>query len=507
LITLDELFYPNTVLAKIEARIMQSSKHLEDYEIKSLQKVDEIIEKAEELSRKMFNVIRHKLRLSVYSLRKDWNQHLNPTIEAITVIQNASSLYLRSELNTPEEITQAVQNYLKLAGNAKSLSKFNELDHIPFKPSQIVEQSEKVLKNDIERIQKDIQDIVAIDKKDFEPVSNVSVSVPLQNNIQIEEMIPSKHPKIQPQQQEHAPPDSATSLLMPSLNQVQHPPLFERKESEAPDTPVTVPEKERVEQINLIPQNVSPEINTVPQNVSNVKISKADRLKNKALDERWIKLINDSLGLEQLDNYLQQTNDAERVMKLPPLELPDNSIYEGEWLNGVKQGFGMHIDYLGTIYSGDWKNDKKDGVGSEVTVDGVKYFGRFEENEKIGKATVTYPNGESYNGEVQYGLKEGYGEYEWADKKSYKGYWWEDRMEGLGTMEWPDKRRYEGTWQAGQMSGNGQLLKADGSTYKGGFHEGKENGTGILTTSTGEKTIGEWQDGNLIEILEDNPQF
>jgi hypothetical protein len=41
----------------------------------------------------------------------------------------------------------------------------------------------------------------------------------------------------------------------------------------------------------------------------------------------------------------------------------DGGVYEGEWLNGSKNGNGVFYYADGSKYDGEWKEDKKDGKG------------------------------------------------------------------------------------------------------------------------------------------------
>ena len=47
--------------------------------------------------------------------------------------------------------------------------------------------------------------------------------------------------------------------------------------------------------------------------------------------------------------------------------------YDGEVINGLRNGFGVYTDNKRNKYCGYWKNDKKDGQGMLVTEQGAKY--------------------------------------------------------------------------------------------------------------------------------------
>jgi hypothetical protein len=61
------------------------------------------------------------------------------------------------------------------------------------------------------------------------------------------------------------------------------------------------------------------------------------------------------------------------------------SIFDGEWLDGIKHGSGKIIDICGRVHSGYWNNGKKDG-----RFDVLMQSGRIEHQ--------TYKNGTKLTG-------------------------------------------------------------------------------------------------------------
>ena len=46
------------------------------------------------------------------------------------------------------------------------------------------------------------------------------------------------------------------------------------------------------------------------------------------------------------------------------MKMTNNNIYEGQWVDGVKNGRGVYYEASsGTIYNGEWKDGKRDGYG------------------------------------------------------------------------------------------------------------------------------------------------
>ena len=58
-------------------------------------------------------------------------------------------------------------------------------------------------------------------------------------------------------------------------------------------------------------------------------------------------------------------------------EIKEGWIYNGK----IKNGFGSNDFKNGTIiYEGQWKNDEKDGFGQEIYKSGARYEGEFKNN-------------------------------------------------------------------------------------------------------------------------------
>ena len=49
-------------------------------------------------------------------------------------------------------------------------------------------------------------------------------------------------------------------------------------------------------------------------------------------------------------------------------------VYEGEWLDGKKEGFGKYYYNNGERYAGAWKDDMREGKGMLVDQEGKRIF-------------------------------------------------------------------------------------------------------------------------------------
>ena len=63
--------------------------------------------------------------------------------------------------------------------------------------------------------------------------------------------------------------------------------------------------------------------------------------------------------------------------KLPPVKVDEQSMYEGEWYQGLRNGFGRALFKDGTLYEGYWLNDKPEFLGRMISADGDLYEVRF----------------------------------------------------------------------------------------------------------------------------------
>ena len=61
-------------------------------------------------------------------------------------------------------------------------------------------------------------------------------------------------------------------------------------------------------------------------------------------------------------------------------------IFEGDYLNGKRNGKGKEYDYGELIFEGEYLNDKKNGIGKEYDYAGkLVYKGEYKKGEKVKK--------------------------------------------------------------------------------------------------------------------------
>jgi hypothetical protein len=96
----------------------------------------------------------------------------------------------------------------------------------------------------------------------------------------------------------------------------------------------------------------------------------------------------------------------------------------------------------GDVYDGEWVNGKKQGTGTYTRADGSVYDGEYNRDRKHGKGRCTWVNG-----------------------NAYIGHWVDGVQQGQGTLTCPDGRRYEGEWYGGKQHGKGTFSNKEGDVY------------------------------------------
>ena len=60
--------------------------------------------------------------------------------------------------------------------------------------------------------------------------------------------------------------------------------------------------------------------------------------------------------------------------------------YQGQWLNGMANGYGTFVDSQGSTYEGEWMDDLQNGYGCETWSQGkIKFEGNYVMGKKKGK--------------------------------------------------------------------------------------------------------------------------
>jgi hypothetical protein len=179
--------------------------------------------------------------------------------------------------------------------------------------------------------------------------------------------------------------------------------------------------------------------------------------------------------------------------------------YEGEWKAGEPWGNGRMIYKNGQKYDGMWENGIYKGYGLFLfpindTEERASYEGEFENGIQWGNGTVTWKDGKKYKGQFENGALEGFGQFDYSpndylDRKVYVGEWKANQHWGTGTLVFKDGAKYEGQWKNGEYDGFGTFIFPDNSSeilvkYEGGFKSGIFWGNGTMYFKDGSKYEG-----------------
>ena len=126
------------------------------------------------------------------------------------------------------------------------------------------------------------------------------------------------------------------------------------------------------------------------------------------------------------DGYIDVNNNLQgRVI----IHFPDGNVFEGNYENNLKNGYGKMTWSNGDVYEGNFKNDYQNGYGK-----------------------MTWSNVGVYEGNWENMVQNGYGKMTWSDGNVYEGNWENGTQNGYGKFTWSDGDIYEGNWENGNMS-------------------------------------------------------
>jgi hypothetical protein len=159
-----------------------------------------------------------------------------------------------------------------------------------------------------------------------------------------------------------------------------------------------------------------------------------------------------------VDNHF----DIENICGTYQVLDPAGQVYEGEYLDETRHGFG-HFKYSdGSVYTGQWYCGLRQGFGTLTAKGGSSYNGSWSHDLIHGQGVWRWPDGSTYVGESQHGVREGKGIY----------------VSGMGDA-------YVGSFAKNKFDGQGYFQYCDGSAYEGGFLLSLRHGKGIFKDEKG----------------------
>ena len=161
--------------------------------------------------------------------------------------------------------------------------------------------------------------------------------------------------------------------------------------------------------------------------------------------------------------------------------------FEGEYLDGVRNGKGKEYDCKGTItFEGEYKEGKR-WTGRVYDVDGKKEYDLKDGNGYLVESNylTTF-----FEGEIKNGERNGKGK-EYGDNYivEYEGDYVNDKKNGKGkSYHYGGKLKFEGDFKNGEKNGKGKEYDFNGNLiFEGEYLYGKKNGEGKEYNSNKEK--------------------
>mmetsp|Transcript_33910 Transcript_33910/g.44731 ORF Transcript_33910/g.44731 Transcript_33910/m.44731 type:complete len:1022 (+) Transcript_33910:225-3290(+) len=173
--------------------------------------------------------------------------------------------------------------------------------------------------------------------------------------------------------------------------------------------------------------------------------------------------------------------------------------FVGDWDDNKKNGFGTFYYSDGNIYIGEFKDDEIHGKGKlrihPDTIIEESYEGEWINGVKHGYGIYKYKEleGKVYEGYWANGLRHGKGIMKFKDGSYYKGDFDKEKWHGRGIFVWADGSQYDGQWVNNVRTGEGTYLAVDGSIYQGKFYENMRHGRGVITYLDGNSYEGVWE--------------
>jgi hypothetical protein len=149
-----------------------------------------------------------------------------------------------------------------------------------------------------------------------------------------------------------------------------------------------------------------------------------------------------------------------------------NYRYEGDFVSGMKHGYGME-DCEEYTFEGNYVVDKKEGEGKiKYKLKDDYYEGNFSNDAINGNGTYIWANKHTYTGNFVDGKMEGKGTYKWPSGEEYTGDYQNNIKMGMGVFKWPNGKIFEGPFVNGNPNGEGKLIY-DGKIINAKFIDGK----------------------------------
>ena len=163
---------------------------------------------------------------------------------------------------------------------------------------------------------------------------------------------------------------------------------------------------------------------------------------------------------------------------------------EGIWEKGEIKKAKIYYPN-GDIYEGQMANSNYNGKGKLISQN-YEYNGEFVDGEKNGEGTIKFDDGTEYSGNFANNNFNGYGNMKWNNDLEYHGNFQDNYLEGNGVLFNKNGEKYEGNFDKNTFQGKGKYTYLNGDEYEGDFECGIRKGKGIYRKTNGFTFEGHW---------------
>ena len=167
---------------------------------------------------------------------------------------------------------------------------------------------------------------------------------------------------------------------------------------------------------------------------------------------------------------------------------------EGVWEKGELRKANIFYPN-GEFYQGEMASSNYNGKGKFICQN-YEYNGDFIDGEKNGEGTIKFNDGTEYSGKFSNNNFDGYGNMKWNNDLEYKGNFKDNYLEGNGVLFNKEGEKYEGYFEKSAFHGKGKYTYLNGDEYEGDFVYGIRKGKGIYRKNNGFIYEGQW-DNNI----------
>eukprot|EP01097_Dermamoeba_algensis_P007849 TRINITY_DN5058_c0_g1_i1.p1 TRINITY_DN5058_c0_g1~~TRINITY_DN5058_c0_g1_i1.p1 ORF type:complete len:446 (-),score=60.14 TRINITY_DN5058_c0_g1_i1:174-1511(-) len=184
-------------------------------------------------------------------------------------------------------------------------------------------------------------------------------------------------------------------------------------------------------------------------------------------DWKWIVKTKRPVPREELMNFTGEGTFVDQKDETSPVL----SHYEGEWVDGKREGWGLMVTEAQDFYVGSFRDNSMEGEGVFYCQDGNRYSGSFVQNERSGRGVFEFVSGERYEGIFEKGEYSGQGIFTWADGTYCQGTFEAGAQRGFGEFVWSNGNRYVGEFEKDARHGHGRLIQKDGHVVEGWWNK------------------------------------